>query len=144
MHDFLLLLIHTDITAVSHNFTTTFDTITIRLITLSHFYFLLLFTQVVPWAVLISSFKCKLQNHVLMLSFFSSSPIVPDAALIALGPKQTKVFDKKQIVTCILCQEEQEIKLNSKAMVLASFVQRSTVLSKNRSRTIQDPGNFSH
>ncbi|XP_072121138.1 E3 ubiquitin-protein ligase UBR2 isoform X2 [Mobula birostris] len=71
-----------------------------------------------------------------------NSPIVPDAALIALGPRQTKVFEKKQVVTCILCQEEQEIKVNNKAMVLASFVQRSTVLSKNRTRTIQDPENY--
>ncbi|XP_072366231.1 E3 ubiquitin-protein ligase UBR2 isoform X3 [Scyliorhinus torazame] len=71
-----------------------------------------------------------------------NSPIVPDAALIALGPKQTRVFEKKQVVTCILCQEEQEIRINNKAMVLASFVQRSTVLSKNRARTIQDPDNY--
>uniref|UniRef100_UPI00398E757E E3 ubiquitin-protein ligase UBR2 n=1 Tax=Pristiophorus japonicus TaxID=55135 RepID=UPI00398E757E len=71
-----------------------------------------------------------------------NSPIVPDAALTALGPRQTRVFEKKQVVTCILCQEEQEIKMNNKAMVLASFVQRSTVLSKNRTRTIQDPENY--
>ncbi|XP_067901224.1 E3 ubiquitin-protein ligase UBR2 isoform X1 [Heterodontus francisci] len=71
-----------------------------------------------------------------------NSPIVPDAALIALGPRQTRAFEKKQVVTCILCQEEQEIRMNNKAMVLASFVQRSTVLSKNRTRTIQDPENY--
>ncbi|XP_067844935.1 E3 ubiquitin-protein ligase UBR2 isoform X3 [Heptranchias perlo] len=71
-----------------------------------------------------------------------NSPVVPDAALTALGPRQTRVFEKKQVVTCILCQEEQEIKMNNKAMVLASFVQRSTVLSKNRTRTIQDPENY--
>ncbi|XP_048391608.1 E3 ubiquitin-protein ligase UBR2 isoform X2 [Stegostoma tigrinum] len=70
-----------------------------------------------------------------------NSPIVPDAALIALGPRQTRVFEEKQVVTCILCQEEQEIRMNNKAMVLASFVQRSTVLSKNRTRTFQDPEN---
>ncbi|XP_041071114.1 E3 ubiquitin-protein ligase UBR2 isoform X1 [Carcharodon carcharias] len=69
-------------------------------------------------------------------------PVIPDAALIALGPKQTRVFEKKQVVMCILCQEEQEIRMNNKAMVLASFVQRSTVLSKNRTRTIQDPENY--
>ncbi|XP_078413257.1 E3 ubiquitin-protein ligase UBR2 isoform X1 [Cetorhinus maximus] len=69
-------------------------------------------------------------------------PVIPDAALIALGPRQTRVFEKKQVVMCILCQEEQEIRMNNKAMVLASFVQRSTVLSKNRTRTIQDPENY--
>uniref|UniRef100_A0A4W3H8E2 E3 ubiquitin-protein ligase n=1 Tax=Callorhinchus milii TaxID=7868 RepID=A0A4W3H8E2_CALMI len=71
-----------------------------------------------------------------------NSPTVPDTALTALGPKQTRVFEKKQVVTCILCQEEQEIKMNNKAMVLAAFVQRSTVMSKNRMRTIQDPENY--
>lgn len=48
--------------------------------------------------------------------------------------------EKRQVVTCILCQEEEEVKVDSRAMVLATFVQRSTVLSKNRNKIIQDPG----
>lgn len=71
---------------------------------------------------------------------FYRSPMVSDTALTALGPAQTQVPEQRQFVTCILCQEEQEVKVESKAMVLAAFVQRSTVLSKNRSKFIQDPG----
>ncbi|KAK7815509.1 hypothetical protein U0070_005621 [Myodes glareolus] len=69
-----------------------------------------------------------------------SSPLVSDTALTALGPAQTQVPEQRQVVTCILCQEEQEVTVESKAMVLAAFVQRSTVLSKDRTKFIQDPG----
>uniref|UniRef100_A0A7N6F9T1 E3 ubiquitin-protein ligase n=1 Tax=Anabas testudineus TaxID=64144 RepID=A0A7N6F9T1_ANATE len=41
---------------------------------------------------------------------------------------------RHQLVTCILCQEEQELRGHGRAMVLAAFVQRSTVLSKNQRR----------
>ena len=68
------------------------------------------------------------------------SPPVSDAALTALGPAQTQVPEPRQFVTCILCQEEQEVTVGSRAMVLAAFVQRSTVLSKDRTKTIADPG----
>ncbi|KAF3831540.1 hypothetical protein GH733_000352 [Mirounga leonina] len=71
-----------------------------------------------------------------------NSPVVSDMALTALGPAQTQVPEQRQFVTCILCQEEQEVKVESKAMVLAAFVQRSTVLSKNRSKFIQDPEKY--
>ncbi|XP_045150705.1 E3 ubiquitin-protein ligase UBR2 [Echinops telfairi] len=68
-----------------------------------------------------------------------SSPMVSDLVLTALGPAQTRVPEQRQFVTCILCQEEQEVKVESRAMVLAAFVQRSTVLSKDRSKCVQDP-----
>uniref|UniRef100_A0A8C0ISR0 E3 ubiquitin-protein ligase n=1 Tax=Chelonoidis abingdonii TaxID=106734 RepID=A0A8C0ISR0_CHEAB len=71
-----------------------------------------------------------------------NSPTVSDTKLTALGPKQTKVTERRQVVTCILCQEEQEVKVDSRAMVLAAFVQRSTVLSKNRNKVIQDPEKY--
>uniref|UniRef100_A0A8I3N248 E3 ubiquitin-protein ligase n=2 Tax=Canis lupus familiaris TaxID=9615 RepID=A0A8I3N248_CANLF len=71
-----------------------------------------------------------------------NSPMVSNMALTALGPAQTQVPEQRQFVTCILCQEEQEVKVESKAMVLAAFVQRSTVLSKNRSKFIQDPEKY--
>uniref|UniRef100_A0A669BGF9 E3 ubiquitin-protein ligase n=1 Tax=Oreochromis niloticus TaxID=8128 RepID=A0A669BGF9_ORENI len=47
--------------------------------------------------------------------------------------------ERRQLVTCILCQEEQEIRGHSRAMVLAAFVQRSTVLSKNRHCNLPNP-----
>lgn len=71
-----------------------------------------------------------------------NSPVVSDMTLTALGPTQTQVPEQRQFVTCILCQEEQEVKVESRAMVLAAFVQRSTVLSKNRSKFIQDPEKY--
>lgn len=78
----------------------------------------------------------------IVLTFYCS-PLVPDAALTALGPAQTQVPEPRQFVTCILCQEEQEVTVESRAMVLAAFVQRSTVLSKDRSKVIEDPGKSS-
>nr|XP_042121710.1 E3 ubiquitin-protein ligase UBR2 [Peromyscus maniculatus bairdii] len=71
-----------------------------------------------------------------------SSPLISDTALTALGPAQTQVPEQRQFVTCILCQEEQEVTVESRAMVLAAFVQRSTVLSKDRTKFIQDPEKY--
>uniref|UniRef100_A0A452GNM1 E3 ubiquitin-protein ligase n=1 Tax=Gopherus agassizii TaxID=38772 RepID=A0A452GNM1_9SAUR len=71
-----------------------------------------------------------------------NSSTVSDTKLTALGPKQTRVTERRQVVTCILCQEEQEVKVDNRAMVLAAFVQRSTVLSKNRNKVIQDPEKY--
>ncbi|XP_075411213.1 E3 ubiquitin-protein ligase UBR2 isoform X2 [Tenrec ecaudatus] len=71
-----------------------------------------------------------------------SSPMVSDLVLTALGPAQTRVPEQRQFVTCILCQEEQEVKVESRAMVLAAFVQRSTVLSKDRRKCVQDPEKY--
>nr|XP_056709117.1 E3 ubiquitin-protein ligase UBR2 isoform X1 [Euleptes europaea] len=71
-----------------------------------------------------------------------NNPSVSDTKLIALGPEQTKVTEQRQVVTCILCQEEQEVKVDNRAMVLAAFIQRSTVLSKNRSKVIPDPEKY--
>ncbi|KAM9847822.1 E3 ubiquitin-protein ligase UBR2 [Aulostomus maculatus] len=50
---------------------------------------------------------------------------------VCVGPRRVGGSELRQLVTCILCQEEQEVKVQSRAMVLAAFVQRSTVLSKN-------------
>ncbi|KAM4835181.1 E3 ubiquitin-protein ligase UBR2 isoform 1-T1 [Thomomys bottae] len=66
------------------------------------------------------------------------SPVVSDMTFTALGPAQTQVPEQRQFVTCILCQEEQEVNVENRAMVLAAFVQRSTVLSKNRKKIIED------
>ncbi|XP_050524886.1 E3 ubiquitin-protein ligase UBR2 [Daktulosphaira vitifoliae] len=51
---------------------------------------------------------------------------------VALGPYQTisSTFDNRY--TCILCQEEQIVTHDSQAMVLATFVQKSSVLCQVR------------
>lgn len=59
---------------------------------------------------------------------------------VALGPHQTtsSTYDNKY--TCILCQEEQLVTQDSQAMVLATFVQKSSVLCqvKNSAENIND------
>lgn len=50
---------------------------------------------------------------------------------VCVGPRRVGVAPPSH-VTCILCQEEQEVRAQGRAMVLAAFVQRSTVLSQNR------------
>ncbi|KAJ7403188.1 hypothetical protein BTVI_80135 [Pitangus sulphuratus] len=57
-----------------------------------------------------------------------------DYSRIALGPKRGPSVAEKEVLTCILCQEEQEVKLESAAMVLSACVQKSTALTQNRSR----------
>ncbi|CAL8258816.1 unnamed protein product [Lota lota] len=60
--------------------------------------------------------------------------------LVCVGPRLPGPGPRRrQVVTCILCQEEEEVRANGRAMVLAAFVQRSTVLSKNRTRSPPDP-----
>uniref|UniRef100_A0A4W6E091 E3 ubiquitin-protein ligase n=1 Tax=Lates calcarifer TaxID=8187 RepID=A0A4W6E091_LATCA len=58
---------------------------------------------------------------------------------VCVGPRRVGRAERRQLVTCILCQEEQEVRGHGRAMVLAAFVQRSTVLSKNRRRNLPDP-----
>ncbi|XP_058518892.1 E3 ubiquitin-protein ligase UBR2 isoform X5 [Ochotona princeps] len=84
-------------------------------------------------------FQQTLELEASASTVLENSPVVSDKTLIALGPAKTQVSEQRQFVTCILCQEEQEVKVENKAMVLAAFVQRSTVLSKNRSKVIEDP-----
>ncbi|XP_035982677.1 E3 ubiquitin-protein ligase UBR2 isoform X3 [Fundulus heteroclitus] len=61
------------------------------------------------------------------------------ASQVCVGPRRMGGAERRQLVTCILCQEEQEVRGLGRAMVLAAFIQRSTVLSKNRSRGFPDP-----
>uniref|UniRef100_A0A8C5X1K2 E3 ubiquitin-protein ligase n=1 Tax=Malurus cyaneus samueli TaxID=2593467 RepID=A0A8C5X1K2_9PASS len=58
------------------------------------------------------------------------------------GAHENRVAEPRQVVMCILCQEEQEVKVDSRAMVLAAFIQRSTVLSKNRNKITPDPEKY--
>ncbi|KAI6068262.1 E3 ubiquitin-protein ligase [Aix galericulata] len=63
-----------------------------------------------------------------------------DYSRIALGPKRGPSIVEKEVLTCILCQEEQEVKLESAAMVLSACVQKSTALTQNRSRIVELSG----
>ncbi|XP_014208989.1 E3 ubiquitin-protein ligase UBR2 [Copidosoma floridanum] len=62
-----------------------------------------------------------------------------DETLVALGPRQTNRFCHEKSFTCILCQENQPVKADLPALVLAAFVQQSTVLCqlppRERSKT---------
>lgn len=51
---------------------------------------------------------------------------------IAVGPNQSPVVPQSKTYICILCQEEQEVTGTGLALVYAAFVQKSTVLSKDR------------
>ncbi|XP_001952747.1 E3 ubiquitin-protein ligase UBR2 [Acyrthosiphon pisum] len=62
---------------------------------------------------------------------------------VALGPHQTtsSIFDNRY--TCILCQEEQLVTHDSQAMVLATFVQKSSILCQVRCSSENVADNFS-
>uniref|UniRef100_A0A0A9XCN8 E3 ubiquitin-protein ligase n=1 Tax=Lygus hesperus TaxID=30085 RepID=A0A0A9XCN8_LYGHE len=51
---------------------------------------------------------------------------------IAVGPNQTAKVTVENKLICILCQEEQVITPDGPAMVLAAFIQKSTVLCRDR------------
>ncbi|XP_017289937.1 E3 ubiquitin-protein ligase UBR2 isoform X2 [Kryptolebias marmoratus] len=70
-----------------------------------------------------------------------SSSELTCSSQVCVGPWRMSRAECRQLVTCILCQEEQEVRSHGKAMVLAAFIQRSTVLSKNRSRGLPDSEN---
>ncbi|XP_061601978.1 E3 ubiquitin-protein ligase UBR2 isoform X2 [Cololabis saira] len=71
--------------------------------------------------------------------YSSPSSALTCASKVCVGPRRVGGADLRQLVTCILCQEEQEVRGAGKAMVLAAFVQRSTVLSRNHTCT-PEPG----
>lgn len=77
--------------------------------------------------------------HLLLLYSYSMSSAI-DYSRIALGPKRGPSIVEKEVLTCILCQEEQEVKLESAAMVLSACVQKSTALTQNRSRIVELSG----
>ncbi|KAG9509196.1 E3 ubiquitin-protein ligase UBR2, partial [Fragariocoptes setiger] len=49
---------------------------------------------------------------------------------------ETADIEEPEKLMCILCREEQVVALNNPCMVLVAYVQRSTVLSKNRQRPV--------
>uniref|UniRef100_A0A8C4M5C4 E3 ubiquitin-protein ligase n=1 Tax=Equus asinus asinus TaxID=83772 RepID=A0A8C4M5C4_EQUAS len=69
-----------------------------------------------------------------------STPAVSDYSRIALGPKRGPSVTEKEVMTCILCQEEQEVKIENFAMVLSACVQKSTALTQHRGKPIELSG----
>ncbi|KPP76647.1 E3 ubiquitin-protein ligase UBR1-like [Scleropages formosus] len=53
---------------------------------------------------------------------------------VAVGPRRGVALIEREVLTCILCQEEQEVKARAPAMVLTACVQRSTVLTQCRGK----------
>lgn len=88
-------------------------------------------------------YSVLLSSPPLLPSSLPPSPLSLDPSCVSqvcVGPRRVGGAERRQLVTCILCQEEQEVRGHGRAMVLAAFVQRSTVLSKNRRRNLPDPG----
>ncbi|EHB10353.1 E3 ubiquitin-protein ligase UBR1 [Heterocephalus glaber] len=69
-----------------------------------------------------------------------STPAVSDYCKIALGPKRGPTVTEKEVLTCILCQEEQEVKIENNPMVLSACVQKSTALTQHRGKPIELSG----
>ncbi|XP_077477327.1 E3 ubiquitin-protein ligase UBR1 isoform X1 [Stigmatopora argus] len=53
---------------------------------------------------------------------------------VAIGPQRGSTPAEREVLTCILCQEEQEVASRAPAMVLTACVQRSTVLTQCRGK----------
>ena len=55
---------------------------------------------------------------------------------VCLGPNRSMSIPTKTSLTCILCQEEEEqLTTDNSTLVMASYCQKSTVLSRNRAST---------
>ncbi|KAM6961047.1 E3 ubiquitin-protein ligase UBR1 [Aplochiton taeniatus] len=57
---------------------------------------------------------------------------------VAVGPHRGSTPAEREVLTCILCQEEQEVQARAPAMVLTACVQKSTVLTQCRGKTLAD------
>lgn len=57
---------------------------------------------------------------------------------VAVGPHRGSTPTEREVLTCILCQEEQEVAAQAPAMVLTACVQRSTVLTQCRGKTLSN------
>uniref|UniRef100_A0A8C2HB72 E3 ubiquitin-protein ligase n=1 Tax=Cyprinus carpio TaxID=7962 RepID=A0A8C2HB72_CYPCA len=65
-----------------------------------------------------------------------------DLSRVAVGPQQGVCSTDWEAQICILCQEEQEVQAQAPAMVLTACVQRSTVLTQNRGKTLSPKGTY--
>uniref|UniRef100_A0A6Q2YIS5 E3 ubiquitin-protein ligase n=1 Tax=Esox lucius TaxID=8010 RepID=A0A6Q2YIS5_ESOLU len=59
-----------------------------------------------------------------------------ESVVLSLGPQRGSTPAEREVLTCILCQEVQEVQAHSPAMVLTACVQRSTVLTQCRGKTL--------
>ncbi|MGH0161056.1 UNVERIFIED_CONTAM: hypothetical protein FKN15_049756 [Acipenser sinensis] len=71
-----------------------------------------------------------------------SSAMILGESRVALGPKRGSGVVERETLTCILCQEEQEVRADSTAMVLTACVQRSTVLTQCRGKVLPNTETF--
>merc|ERR1719228_293604 len=58
---------------------------------------------------------------------------------VCLGPNRSMPVPTETTFTCILCQEEEELTADNSTLVMASYCQKSTVLSRNRASTPPPP-----
>lgn len=68
------------------------------------------------------------------------SPMELRESHVAVGPHQGMGLAERESLTCILCQEEQEVMAGGPSMVLTACVQRSTVLTQSHGRPLNVPG----
>ncbi|XP_072285136.1 E3 ubiquitin-protein ligase UBR1 isoform X1 [Pyxicephalus adspersus] len=63
-----------------------------------------------------------------------------EGSKVALGPNRGPSIPEKEALICILCQEEQEVRLDRSTMVLTACVQKSTTLCQNRGTVVIHSG----
>jgi hypothetical protein len=62
-----------------------------------------------------------------------------DASPVCLGPARSAPAPLATHYTCILCQEEEQLSCGANTLVMASYVQRSTVLARRRPAAASRP-----
>lgn len=75
-----------------------------------------------------------------LMCLFCISIVMELESRVAVGPKQGVCPNDWETLTCILCQEEQEVQAHAAAMVLTACVQRSTVLTQCRGKNLSPNG----
>ncbi|KAG9336563.1 hypothetical protein JZ751_002910 [Albula glossodonta] len=61
---------------------------------------------------------------------------------VAVGPQRGVTVVEREVLTCILCQEEQEVQACAPAMVLTACVQRSAVLTQCQGKALPNTETF--
>ena len=69
-------------------------------------------------------------------SLMDLSAVPANVEPVAVGENQKGRVISNEVHTCILCREEQEVTITGRCLVLSAFIQRSTVMSKNRDRKL--------
>uniref|UniRef100_A0A8C2DRQ5 E3 ubiquitin-protein ligase n=1 Tax=Cyprinus carpio TaxID=7962 RepID=A0A8C2DRQ5_CYPCA len=92
--------------------------------------------------------KIMAQMSAMQKNFIESNKMLYDNVMdvdlsrVAVGPQQGVCSTDWEAQICILCQEEQEVQAQAPAMVLTACVQRSTVLTQNRGKTLSPKGTY--